>query len=134
MATLSIKSRSSDRELFFLNPRQDYFTVELRGSSVRATRDVYAYTDASGLAKLFSKLAASKRPWVGAERWEALEGEFSISAQCSTLGQVSFSVLIRDHLGGPEEWSVSAVLETELGGLPGIAADAQLFFSHVAKA
>jgi hypothetical protein len=130
-SSFSIKSSASDRELVFVLPRPDYFNVELRGVSLSATRKVYAYTDAKGLSSLFSKLAATGRPWTGAERWQSLEGEFSISAQCSALGHVSFAVVIRDQFGGPEEWSVSACITTDLGQLSRLATDAQSFFSAV---
>ena len=112
----------------FLSPHGDYFTVELRGSSVQATHAVWAYTDAQGLASLFARLASYERPWSSDECWESIEGEFSLSATCSPLGEVSFSVRIRGLQGAPEEWQVSAALTTELGQLPRIAAGAHQFF------
>jgi hypothetical protein len=130
----SIKSNASDRELVFLDPRSDYFTIELRGAGVEALRSVYAYTDARGLAKLFSRLASYERPWLQAERWESIEGEFQLEAVCSALGEVTFAVRIRDLLGGPEEWEVRANLVTELGQLPRIASRAEAFFNVVASA
>ena len=132
--SFSLKSNASDRELVFSSPRPDYFVVELRGRALEVTREVYAYTDARGLSEFFAKLAIFERPWVGTQRWESLEGEFSISAACSALGQVSFSIRIRDMLGGPEEWEVSAQLATELGALQAVAVDAGLFFNVVASA
>ena len=95
---------------------------------------MYAYTDASGLAKFFQRLAAYERPWVEPERWESLEGEFSIEAICSVLGEVRFCLRIRDLFGGPEEWEVRANLVTELGQLAGIAFRAKSFFNVVASA
>jgi hypothetical protein len=124
----SIKSNASDRQLTFLNLRADYFTVELRGSGVTAVRDVYAYRDAPALADVLARLAADKRPWRGTERWESLEGEFSLAAVCSPLGQVTFTIVVSERLGGPEDWRVSAGISTELGQLPRIAADAVSFF------
>ena len=133
-SSFSIKSNSSDRELVFLDAQRDYFVAELRGSVVGATRQVYAYPDATGLSRLFSRLAAYERPWSEPERWESLEGEFTLEAACSPLGHVTFSVRIRDMLGGPEEWEVSARLVTELGQLPSIASRAESFFNVVANA
>jgi len=130
-SSFSIKSNASDRELVFSDARRDYFTVELRGSGVRAVGGVY---DAGGLAELFAKLATFERPWSGAETWESVEGEFSIAATCSALGEVRFSVCIRGMLGGPEQWEVSASLVSELGQLPGIAAHAESFLEVVASA
>jgi hypothetical protein len=127
-ASFSIRSSSSDRELVFSNLDGDYFTVELLGSSVRSTRHVYAYTDAKGLARFFATLAAHSHPWAGAESWGSIEGEFKLSAECSTVGHVSFKIEICDMFGGPEQWQLSAVLATELELLPAIAANAKSFF------
>ena len=132
--SFSIKSSASDRELVFLSPRADHFIVKLSGVALGVEREVYAYTDAQGLSRFFSSLAAHDRGWTDTPRWESLEGEFSISAQCSALGHVSFSICIRDMLGGPEEWAVSARLVTELGALPDIAKNATSFFDVVASA
>jgi len=130
-ASFSFKSNASDRELVFLDPRPDYFVVELRGFGVRAIREVYAYTDALGLSKLFSRLAEYTRPWSGAEKWESLEGEFALGVTCSAVGEVTFAVSIRDLLGSPEEWMVKASLVTEMGQLPSIAVGARSFFISV---
>ena len=125
----SIRSSSSDRELAFLSLDGDHFTVELRGSALQATHAVWAYTDAKGLANLFARLGSYERPWSSEERWESLEGEFSLSARCSPLGHVDFSVHLHGSQGAPEEWQLTAVLTTELGQLPKIAASASGFFS-----
>ena len=127
----AIKSSSSDLELIFSAPRPDYFTVELQSREFRAIREVWAYTDAQGLAVLFSKLAAQERPWVGAESWASLEGEFSLSAACSARGEVALAVSVSGLPGALEEWGLSATLITELGQLPSIAAAANRFFCQV---
>jgi hypothetical protein len=133
-ASFSVKSNASDRELVFLDPRRDYFIAELRGLGVTAHREVYAYTDAKGLSRFFSRLAAHERPWSEPEKWESLEGEFRLEAKCSALGHVTFLVCIRDLFGGPEEWEVSARIVTALGQLPAIASRAATFFNIVATA
>jgi Family of unknown function (DUF6228) len=133
-SSFSIKSSGSDRELVFVEPRRDYFVVDLRGSGVRATREVYAYTDAQGLSAFFSRIAAYERPWTTPERWESLEGEFALEAACSKLGHVTFSARIRDTFGGAEEWEVRVDVATELGQLQGLAARAALFCALVASA
>ena len=101
---------------------------------MQVSREVYAYTDARGLSDFFGELAACRRPWGETRSWESLEGEFALSAACSALGQVTFSIRIRDMLGGPEEWDVKARVVTELGALPTIAGHARLFFDVVASA
>ena len=92
---------------------------------------VWAYTDGKGLAALLARLASYERPWSSGECWESIEGEFSLSATCSPLGEVGFSVCIRGLQGAPEEWQASATLTTELGQLPKIAAGAQRFFGGI---
>ncbi|WP_425602255.1 DUF6228 family protein [Luteimonas aquatica] len=114
--------------MVFLSPEEDYFTVELRGEDLQATRRVYAYTDAAGLNRLFARLAEYERPWTAEESWESLEGEFLLSASCSPLGIVTFLAAIYGSPGAPEEWHVSASITTELGQLPSIAAGAKRFF------
>ncbi|MDR2013208.1 MAG: DUF6228 family protein [Rhodanobacter sp.] len=131
--SFSIKSSTSDRELVFLNPKRECFVVELRGTALEASRSVYAYTDATGLLQFFCTLATYERPWNKPERWEALEGEFSVEATCSPLGQVTFFIRLRDMFGQDEEWEASARLVTELGQLPTIASNAKLFFNSVAS-
>jgi uncharacterized protein DUF6228 len=133
-SSFSIKSNASDRELVFLSPRSDHFIVQLRGTALQVSREVYAYTDARGLSDFFGELAACRRPWGETRIWESLEGEFALSAACSALGQVTFSIRIRDMLGGAEEWDVKARVVTELGALPTIAGHARLFFDVVASA
>ena len=108
--------------------------VQLRGTALQVSREVYAYTNARGFSEFFGELAACRRPWIEIRGWESLEGEFALSAACSALGKVTFSVRIRETLGGPEEWEVKANVVTELGALRAIAARARLFFDAVASA
>lgn len=123
----TIHSTASSRELVFWDFRNDYFRVELKGE-VSATLDVYAYTDALGLSRFFAELAGCDRPWNGERSWSSLEGEFFISAICSSTGNVLFTVKLSGLPGAPEEWSVSAGIESELGQLAQIARSAALFF------
>jgi len=67
--------------------------------------------------------------WQGIKSWESIEGEFIISATCSSLGEVLFTVRLRGLQGAPEEWTVSVGLATEFGQLRNIAKHAKGFFS-----
>ncbi|MEM8844502.1 MAG: DUF6228 family protein [Pseudomonadota bacterium] len=126
--SFSIKSNSSDRELYFSNPQEDYFRVQLKGN-VSATVEVYAYTYSADLNEMLQKLASYKKPWAEEESWESLEGEFKLSATCSPLGTVEFRVFLWGFPGAPEEVRVKAGLVTELGQLENIAKCSQEFFS-----
>ena len=89
---------------------------------------VWAYTDADGLCQLFSRLGEYSRPWTGLEIWESIEGDFRLSAACSSLGSVTFSVEMAGLQGAPEEWRVSASLVTEMGRMQELSAGAHRFF------
>ena len=125
----SIHSTSSSRELVFSAHKDDYFRVELKGFEVSASADVWAYTDANGLNEFFQELSRGGRPWQGQRNWATLENEFSISATCTTLGNVTFHVVLLGLQGASEEWRVEAGLVTDLGQLEQIAKHAELFFN-----
>jgi hypothetical protein len=45
-----------------------------------------------------------EQPWEGEMEWESVEGEFSVIASCSSLGRVTFKVLLRKRQFHGEEW------------------------------
>ena len=124
----SIKSTSSNQELVLSNRDGEYFEARLNGV-VTAHVLVYAYTDEQGLSKLFQELGGMEKPWGGNLSWESLEGEFKISASCSSLGEVQFNILLWGLPGHPEEWRVNLGLVSELGQLQQITKQAKRFFS-----
>lgn len=124
----SIHSSFSSRELVFQSREGDYFQVILKGS-VEAALDVFAYTDAQGLNLLFQELGACQKPWKGKKEWQSLEGEFSISAACSSLGEVQFVVELRGLPGASEEWKIQVGLVSEFGQMEKFAKQAMVFFS-----
>ncbi len=125
----SIHSTSSRRELIFSAHKDDYFHVELKGFDVSASADVYAYTDAQGLNNLFQELGHLEKPWQGQRSWASIEQDFSISATCTSLGNVTFNITLLGLQGAPEAWRVEVGLVTELGQLEQIAKDAEIFFN-----
>ncbi|KLD65601.1 DUF6228 family protein [Dyella japonica] len=126
----SIRSSSSDREVRFLDRRGDEFVVEIEGRGVTATQWVCAFTDPDGLARWMESLATNELPWKGVRSWATLEGEFQISASCSSGGAVTFLVTLSGLPGSSEAWRVSAGVTSELGQLPGLAQAARHFFEH----
>lgn len=116
-ATVSIHSNSSQRELIFKDHKGEYFSVELCGD-VSAKVNVWIYVDESLLVKYFEQLSKLEKPWVGNIEWCSIEGEFSLSASCSSLGNVLFEITMRGIHGAPEEWFVKAGLTSEFGQLP----------------
>lgn len=127
----SIHSNSSDREIRFLDRQGDEFVVELAGRGVAATQWVSAFTDSNGLAHWMEELAANELPWKGAKSWATLEGEFEISATCTSGGTVRFMVTLSGFPGSNEEWRVSAGIESELGQLRSLAQAARHFFEDL---
>jgi hypothetical protein len=107
----------------------DSFYIELKGFDVSASTEVWAYTDAYGLNEFFQELGCLERPRQGQRSWASIEGEFSLSATCTLLGNVTFHVTLFGLQGTPEEWSIEAGLETEFGQLEQIAKHAKLFFN-----
>lgn len=124
----SIKSNSSNREIVFRSRKNDRFQITLKGN-VEVTTEVWAYNDEQGLNKFFQEIAAEGKPWKGKKEWASLEGEFLISATCSTLGEVQFWLKLCGLQGAPEEWKVEVGLTTELGQLEKIANKAKVFFA-----
>ena len=124
----SIKSTHSDREIKFSKYNGEDFFVELKGG-ITATIKVYGYSPHSyDLAHWFVELGKHKTTWENEKKWESLEGEFKISASCSSLGQIYFVVSLRDLPGSEEEAFIQAGLETELGQIAKISNSASKFF------
>jgi hypothetical protein len=127
-SSFSVHSVDSDRELVFRDRNGERFTVELKGSELFGSVDVWLHPVANDLHIFFQELAGFPNAWQGARAWESLEGELSLSATCSTLGQVTFFVKFYHRAGSPEDWEVRARLVTELGQLEKIAKEAKIFF------
>jgi hypothetical protein len=102
--------------------------VALKDFEVSASADVWAYTDADGLNKLFQELDGLESPWRGERSWASIEGDFSLFATCTSLGHVTFRVEMRGSQGAPEEWRVNAGLVIEFGQLEQIARSSNAFF------
>jgi len=124
----AIQSTISNRKLTFSNHDNDYFFVEISGN-ISASVNVWAYTDASGLIYMFNELASYDKPWKDIKSWESIEGEFKISASCTSLGAVTFEVEIKDLQGAPEHFELDAGIETEFSQLQKIAKNASIFFN-----
>lgn len=124
----AIHSNSSDREVRFLDRHGDEFIVEIEGRGVAATQWVSAFADSKGLARWMEELAANELPWKGVKSWATLEGEFQISATCTSGGSVTFTVTLSGLPGSAEEWRVSAGISSEIGQLVNLAGAARQFF------
>jgi hypothetical protein len=129
MNTLRLKSSNSDVAIEFSNVDVDYFSVAVVAHDQSASRRVYAYTDAQGIAQLFAEAARDWKGWEGQKVWESLEGEFRMELTMDRLGQVALRVRIRSGPGGPDPWEHTAELAMEAGQLEAIARDARRLWS-----
>jgi hypothetical protein len=126
-SSFSIKSSRSDAELVFNGIESDYFTVEIRGREVSAVRRVWGYTDCQLLVDLFHHLAQQEKGWEAPLEWSSIESELKVRFRSDSHGHVFIDIEIRrEH--GEEDWRIEAEIQTELGQLPKIAADAVQFF------
>ena len=128
-SSFSIRSTSSERELFFFDPpTEDGFSVAYRSHDLQASCGIYQFKQYRGIAVLLSRLASFKQPWSGVEQWSSPEGEFSLSAKCSPSSIVTFIFVIARPPGISEEWRLVASLTSERAQLRDLAKRADLFF------
>jgi hypothetical protein len=125
----SIDSSISNNSIRFSKLEPEYVTVSFSGV-VSASARVCTYTDETGISNWLNKLASFSKPWKSAIEWQSLESQFSISATCSSLGEVRLSIQLSDLHGHPEEWKVSSSVVTDFGQLPILAKHAEHFFNH----
>ncbi|WP_146208710.1 DUF6228 family protein [Azospirillum sp. TSO22-1] len=125
----TIRSTASDRAVSFSDLCGERFRVTLTGHFVSASAEVFAYTDADGLARFFQELGKFDAPWSGRRSWSTIEEDFRISAVCTSLGAVTLEVELRGMQGAPEEWLVKTGLSADFGQLEHIAKRALAFFN-----
>ena len=123
-----IKSTRSEVLLEFTDLSGDYFKVALRSDSHFAMREVYAYTDAKGVASLFQEAAAQWRGWSGIKRWASIEGEFELELKADKTGHITVTTRINHDCGNPDPWRLESHLTVEAGQLETIAKRAVEFF------
>lgn len=127
MQEFRVQSSETEAELLFFGVNGDNFSVAFSSGTVNCQREVWAYTDAYGLADLFEWMASQSKPWKTSEGWESIEGEFKLYASCNVRGNITFDLEL-NHLGCTEEWRVKSQLKSEFGQLPSLAKKARAFF------
>lgn len=130
MFAFDISSNVSARKIVFSERQGDSFLVEFLGQGLNVSMTVSAYTDNRGLLRWLERLAACDAPWVREDDWSTIEGEFRISAKCSTVGQVFIQVHLQALPGSVEEWRASAGIESDLGSMSRYASAARKFFTE----
>jgi hypothetical protein len=125
---LRITSANSDAAIEFSELQGDYFRVAIIAHNHSASRRVYAYTDASGIAGLFADAAREWRGWEGSKMWCTIEGELQLDLTSDRRGHVMLHIRLSSDAGGVDAWQHDANLGIEAGQLDGIAKSARSFF------
>lgn len=122
---LQLKSSNSEAEIHFSDVEKDNFRVAVVARDHSASRSVYAYTDALGVARLFADAARDWRGWDGSKVWQSLEGELRLEMSADGRGHVFLRVQIRSNPGGSDPWQLDAEIGLDAGQLGEIAARAR---------
>ncbi|MEM6433115.1 MAG: DUF6228 family protein [Cyanobacteria bacterium P01_D01_bin.115] len=124
MSALRLTSSNSDVVIEFSDVGVDYFRVAVIAHDHSATRRVYAYTDGTGIVRLFAEAAHEWKGWNGDKVWESLESELRIELRIDRLGHVIVAVRVRSDPGGADPWQLEAELGLDAGQLDGVAREA----------
>lgn len=115
---IAIRSCTSNGELQISYAGDSHLLVKLAGFPVSASVQIWVENgDASGLQGFLADLGKQQRPWKGRREWQSIEDDFKLSATCTALGNVLFTVQMRGLQGAPEKWAVTAGIDYELGRL-----------------
>lgn len=129
MSEFRIKSSDTDLQLKLSELDSESFTAQIKSFRINATRTIWTYTDIDGIANLIESLASQQNPWFGVKCWESVEGEFKLSASCSSLGKVTFGIELSDY-DCSEAWLIKTQLSSEFGQLSELAKSARAFFGN----
>jgi len=124
-----LKSPISSAILTFYDRDVEYFTVMYANPSVKLKKRVWGYTDCNLLIDLFMSIASEWRGWKGIKQWASIEGDFSISATCDSLGHVMLNIILVEF-DGPEPWMSEVQLGLEPSQTDDIAKSIKVFFEN----
>ena len=122
--SLRIRSTNSDAAIEFSNVDGEDFFVAVSAADHSARRQVWAYTDGRGIARIFSEAATEWRGWEGKKTWQSLEGEFRLDLSSDKLGHVTLSARLSSNGGTADGWLLQADISIDAGQLDSIARNA----------
>ncbi|MEA5466693.1 DUF6228 family protein [Leptothoe sp. PORK10 BA2] len=122
---MRLASSNSDVTFDFSDVDGDYFCVSVMAPDHSARRRVCAYTDRSGVARLFAEAARDWKGWSGEKVWESLEGELRIALTIDRLGHVIVALCIRSDPGSSDRWNLKSELGLDAGQLEAVAKNAE---------
>ena len=127
MKPVVIKSTSDGRSLRFSDRSGDRYRVSLDGDEITATTTVWGYSDSDFLVQLFTYIAKNWKGWDGEKQWSSIESDLMLIATSDNLGHITLEVSIcKNH--PDNDWSISAPVHLDAGGLDKIASDVSAFF------
>ena len=121
MDTVCIKESDSKYLEFFAPEKHrkleqlDYFSVRYKSQAIECVARVYAFEDGHRLASIFKEMAENWKGWKDQKQWAALEGEFEISFDISSMGKVTARFFLTPGLDG--EWEVKGSVSFGAGEL-----------------
>jgi hypothetical protein len=81
-------------------------------------------------SELFGEFAAEWRGWQGVKQWQALDGEYALSATADSAGHVTLVAKL-NTASYPSTWEAKVSLVLEAGALDRLAAEAKEFFNPI---
>ncbi len=126
---LSLKSSNSDAAVTFSEVDGDHFRVSVVAPDHSVSRVVYAYTDAFGVADLFTQAAQEWKGWDGAKVWQSIEGELQLGLSHDRRGHVTLRVRICSDRGGADSWQHEADIGLDAGQLETLALGAKTLWA-----
>jgi hypothetical protein len=100
-------------------------TAEAPGFSASVEVDNAPY--GSSPSEFFAEVASAWAGWQGAKRWQALEGEYELSATTDSTGHITIVARLNAAIY-PPTWEGMVAVMVEAGAVEALAARAKEFF------
>ena len=130
-SVICIYSSSSDRKIVISYDGDEHLTVKVESFDINIIKQVWLYTDGNEFDNFFQKIGDTNLKWDRTFSWKSVEGDFSISATCDSLGKVTFKISLEGLQGTSEEWRVQVNIESDLGALEKIARQSKSLFNGI---
>lgn len=122
-----LRSTVSEKRLVISDIAKEEYSVSFESVDLRVTKLVSSYMTPYGIPDFLDQLGSYSKPWDSRIVFETLEGEFSLLAECSSLGIVTFLIELKNQSEN-EDWRFQVEISTELGQLPLLASNSRKVF------
>jgi hypothetical protein len=125
-----LRSANPASSLQFSDKELHYFVVTIETPSIQARKKIstYDYSQTDGFIEFFEDLAKQQKPWSDIKLWEPLQNDMSLTATCSSVGQVTIKIDLKDNCAEADSWSLECALVFDFGMLTSFASDAKKFY------